>query len=134
MIKTKMYKSCARCGKIHLSNYKCNVNRVYLGGEERALRNTYAWTNKSKEIRETAQYLCEVCRANGEYTYDNLEVHHIVKIKDDSSKLLDNYNLVCLCVEHHKAADAGLIDSEYLKALAAEREGKDPPGDSGAKN
>ena len=35
-----MFKSCSRCGKIHDSKYRCNVNRVFRGGEERKLRAT----------------------------------------------------------------------------------------------
>lgn len=117
-----MYKTCSRCGKIHPANYKCNKGKVYRGGEERKLRNTYAWEKKSKEVREKANYLCEVCRAEGRYIYNNIEVHHITKITEDKSLLLDDFNLVCLCQEHHKKADKGLIDADYLRELAWLRE------------
>jgi 5-methylcytosine-specific restriction endonuclease McrA len=63
----------------------------------------------SKFIREDSQYLCEVCRSYGVYNYDNLEVHHITKVKDDPSRLLDRDNLICLCRQHHKMADKGKI-------------------------
>ena len=119
-----MYKTCSRCGKIHPFDYKCTKGKVYSGGEERKLRNTYAWEKKSKQIREKAQHLCEVCRREGRLTYNNLEVHHIVKVKDNTSLLLDDYNLVCLCQEHHKKADKGLIDADYLRKIADDREKK----------
>lgn len=121
-----MYKACSRCGKIHPYNYKCTVGKTYKNKdtEERKLRNKYAWAKKSQEIRERAAYLCEVCRAEGRYTYEGLEVHHITKLREDKEGLLDNYNLICLCVEHHKAADAGEIKKEYLEKLAREREEK----------
>ena len=119
-----MYKTCSRCGKIHPFDYKCTKGKVYSGGEERKLRNTYAWEKKSKQIREKAQHLCEVCRSEGRLTYNNLEVHHIVKVKDNTSLLLDDYNLVCLCQEHHKKADKGLIDADYLRKIADDREKK----------
>lgn len=119
-----MYKTCSRCGKIHPFDYKCNVGKVYKGGEERTLRNTYAWEKKSKQIREKAQHLCEVCRREGRLTYNNLEVHHIIKVKDNTSLLLDDLNLVCLCQEHHKKADKGLIDADYLRKIADDREKK----------
>lgn len=109
---------------MHPYNYKCTVGRVYRGGEERKERSSYAWTKKSEEIREKAQYLCEVCRDEGIYTYEGLEVHHIIKVRDDKSKLLDDYNLVCLCIEHHKKADRGEIDRDYLLELAKKREEK----------
>ena len=117
-----MYKACSRCGKIHDSRFKCNVGKVFQGGEERELRAKYAWAKKSEEIRERANHLCEVCRDKGRYTYDRLEVHHIEKLRERKDLLLDNYNLVCLCQEHHKQADRGEIDKEYLSRLAMVRE------------
>ena len=118
-----MYKSCSKCGKIHPKNYQCDANkRTFNGGDERKLRSQYAWTLKSQEIRERANHLCEVCRDQGIYTYDGIEVHHIVKVKDDKSLLLDNYNLIVLCKDHHGLADKGEIDSNYLLSLARSRE------------
>lgn len=73
-------------------------------------------------MRDKANYLCEVCRDLGVYTYDGLEVHHIVKLRDNPDGLLDNYNLVCLCAMHHKQADSGGIKQEYLRKLARKRE------------
>lgn len=86
------------------------------------LRSSYNWTQKSKEIRERANYLCEVCRAEGVYTYDGLEVHHITKVKDDEDLLLDNNNLICLCTRHHHQADNNELDKDYLLSLARARE------------
>ena len=116
-----MYKSCARCGKIHSTSFVCGT-RTYQGGNERKLRSKWSWTKKSEEIREKANYLCEVCRDKGQITYDSLEVHHIVKLSSDNDGLLDNYNLICLCVEHHKQADKGKLSVEYLRNLARQRE------------
>ena len=120
-----MYKSCSKCGKIHPKNYECNVGRIYSGGDERKLRSKYSWTKKSEEIRERAHHICEVCKDKGtitEQSYKSVEVHHIVKVKDDDSLLLDNENLVCLCIDHHKQADNNEIDKEYLIQLARKRE------------
>lgn len=119
-----MYKACPYCGRIHPDNYECKAKpkRAYNTDEERKARSTYAWYKKSMEIRNRAQGLCEVCKDKGIYTYRNLEVHHIQKLRDDISGLLDNENLICLCVEHHKQADAGKIKVEYLKSLAIARE------------
>ena len=122
-----MYKSCSRCGKIHPYNYKCNVGRVYNGGQERKQRNTYAWHLKAKQLKEKSNHLCEVCKDQGVYTYDNLEVHHINKVKDSPEKLLDDCNLITLCVEHHKLADKGQIDKNYLLNLVYGREKQPPP-------
>ena len=117
-----MYRACGKCGKIHDDKFICITKREYKGGTERKLRSTYGWKKKSEEIRERANHLCEVCRDRGVLTYDDLEVHHIVKLKDDEAGLLDNLNLVTLCPYHHKQADNGELDAEYLKMLARERE------------
>ena len=119
-----MYKSCSKCGKIHKSKYRCHAIKriVYQGGNERKLRSTWKWTEKSREIRERAHYLCEVCKDKGRITYEGIEVHHIIKVKDDESLLLDNNNLICLCTAHHKQADNNQLDINYLKDLAQQRE------------
>ena len=121
-----MFKSCSKCGKIHDTKFKCNAGQDILKNrEERKLRSQYVWTQKSEEIRERANHLCEVCRDEGKITYDDIEVHHIIKVRQDASLLLDNYNLVCLCQEHHKQADKGKIDVDYLFLLAKKREDGD---------
>ena len=98
------------------------IKRKYVGGNERKLRSLNKWTEKSKEIRDSAHYLCEVCKDEGTLTYNNLEVHHIEKLTDSPDLLLDNNNLICLCQFHHKEADDGSLDKRYLKRLARQRE------------
>ena len=121
-----MFKSCSKCGKIHDSKYKCKQAPVRYReiDNERHLRSSNRWKRKSIDIRKKANYLCEVCKDIGIYTYDNLEVHHITKVTQDESKLLDDSNLICLCQEHHKKADNNEIDADYLRALAEIRESK----------
>ena len=95
---------------------------------EQALRKRTAWTNKSREIRERSLYLCSVCQDRGEArAEDDLEVHHIVKLRDDPDGLLEDSNLICLCVLHHKQADRGELSAEYLKKLAYERDNQSYP-------
>ena len=118
-----MFKSCAKCGKIHSSNFICHESkRVFVKGNERKLRSTNKWTEKSKEIRERANHLCEVCRDEGVFTYKNLEVHHITKVTEAPDLLLDDNNLICLCQEHHKKADDGSLAKDYLIRLVEKRE------------
>ena len=117
-----MYKSCSRCGKIHPVGVSCSIRREYKGGIERELWRSWSWQKKSMEIRDKAQGLCEVCRDYGTYTYKGLEVHHIEKVADNPDALLDDSNLVCLCVKHHKQADRGELSNDYLRRLAEYRE------------
>ncbi len=122
-----MYRACSRCGRIHSTKYNCRHNKPafnadrYGVAQERKLRSTKAWTDKSIQIREQAQYLCEVCRDKGIYNYNDLEVHHINKLREDKAGLLNDSNLVCLCVTHHKQADRGQLSKEYLENLAQRR-------------
>ena len=118
-----MYKACSRCGKIHDTKYICKYNAIPKAvTDEARTRSKNSWTVKSLTIREQANWLCEVCRDKGVYTYEGLEVHHIDKIKDRPDKTLDNSNLICLCVTHHKQADAGQLSKEYLLKLVGLRE------------
>ena len=119
-----MYRACSRCGKVHDTNYKCNHNRTYKSSNEREVRNKYAWHKKSEDIRRRSKYLCAVCREEKRYTYNNLEVHHIISIKNNKERWLDDTNLICLCQEHHKLAEIGKLDKDYLFELAKKRDDK----------
>lgn len=128
-----MYRSCSRCGKIHDTKYRCNHNKPKYDNDkyksqEDKLRHTNAWQRKAAEIKEASQYLCEVCRDKGMFTYDELETHHITKVRHNPARLLDNYNLVCLCKNHHKQAEKGTLSQEYLEKLAVNRENTPPRG------
>ena len=119
-----MKKSCSKCGRIHDINEKCPVvyKRTYKRTEADKLRNTYKWHKKSEQIKQESNYLCEVCRDMGIYNYENIEVHHIIKLNNDETKLLEDDNLICLCQAHHKAADKGELSVEYLRSLVDRRQ------------
>jgi hypothetical protein len=119
-----MYKSCSKCGKIHDYNKRCYVGDTYRKKNTNAnkFRRTTEWKYKSEEIRQDSKYLCSVCLDNNIYNYNRLEVHHISPIEEDYNRRLDNYNLICLCNEHHREAEEGRIDKEYLFKLADDRE------------
>ena len=125
-----MYKTCSRCGQIHDTRYKCTINKPivdysrYSTNEERELRSGAEWKAKSIEIRTAARYLCEVCFDRGIYNYRDLEVHHITKLRDNVAGLLDDNNLICLCAKHHRQADNGQLDADYLRRLAKGRNDK----------
>ena len=121
-----MLKACSRCGKIHDYNYVCNVGkyRKFADTTEARLRSKSAWQSKRDSIKERAFNLCEVCRDEGVYNYNSIEVHHIKKLRDDPDGLLDDNNLVALCTYHHKQADRGELSVEYLLSLIAKRDGQ----------
>lgn len=114
-----MWKACSKCGRVHPSTYSCYAGDV--PSNESRLRNTYKWRKKREEIKKASNYLCAVCREEGRYNYEGIEVHHITKLKDRADLLLDDENLIPLCVKHHKLADEGKIDPDYLRELARKR-------------
>lgn len=119
-----MYKSCSKCGRIHDTKYKCKVGNEYKARydyEEAKLRNTNEWHQKAEQIKKDSNYLCSVCFEEGTYNYNELETHHIEKLKQRPDLLLEDTNLICLCRRHHKLADSQMIDKEYLKQLVAKR-------------
>ena len=120
-----MWRACSKCGRVHSTKFKCTAGlKINSTAQERKLRSSYVWTEKSKEIREKANYLCEYCRSKGLISYENVEVHHIEKVRDQPEKFLDDLNLICLCVEHHKMADAGELSADQLRRIAYDREAK----------
>ena len=118
------YITCSRCGIVprgHKCPYKTYKKKAYDTEADR-FRQTKRWTNKSIEVRQRDRYLCRVCEANlyntiQQFTYNAIDVHHIVPINEDYSKRLDNDNLISLCRYHHKLADDGKIPREELQKL-----------------
>lgn len=122
-----MLVSCSRCGRMHARGFKCNVGRADRADKEAyTTRSSWAWQKKSKEIKDRCGWLCEICKDQGYYNHRALEVHHIVKVKDDETKAFDDFNLLCLCTDHHKQADAGKISVKYQLDLAKRRENIPP--------
>ena len=119
-----MFKACSKCGKIHDVNYDCHHGDH--SSAEKKMRSKYVWTKKSREVRDQANYLCEVCRDQGIFNYENVEVHHLQPLRDRKDLYLENNNLICLCSKHHKEAENGDIDIEYLKKLIDKRENPPP--------
>lgn len=122
-----MLKACSRCGRIHKAG-ECTVKPAYKAGNyDRSNNDAYQfrqrskWKKKSKQIRKDAQYLCEVCRDKKKFVYEGLSAHHITPLKEDASIGYEDSNLICLCSNCHELAEAGMIDRDYMRKLAALR-------------
>ena len=121
-----MLKTCPICGRIHDINKVCRrPDRKKESGVNK-FRNTYKWQQKREQIKTRDKHLCQVCMMNKynttqRYTYNDLEVHHIVPIEEDYSKRLDSDNLITLCRYHHEMAEAGEIPREELQELVARK-------------
>lgn len=125
-----MLKSCSYCGSIHDRNYQCpkKPNRKKFNQSEAdKFRNTSRWRKKSVEIRTRDKGLCQVCirklyNTQQQYTFDTIEVHHIVPLNEDITYGLKNKWLLSLCKYHHYMADAGEIPRDELHLIAKEQE------------
>lgn len=121
--------TCKYCGIVergHRCPYKTYRKKAYDTDADK-FRQTRRWANKSKEIREKAKYLCEVCMDGkyhtvNQFNFKNLEVHHIEPLSENYNRRLDNLNLTVLCQQHHKMAERGEIPRNYLFELAEKRE------------
>lgn len=118
------YRSCPRCGMIHPYDQPCprkGPTYRYERTDTDRLRFTSRWKRKSLQVREDAHWMCEVCLDQGKVTTKGLEVHHIDKLRDDPDGLIEDDNLVCLCMMHHRMADRGELTKGYLRGLARKR-------------
>jgi 5-methylcytosine-specific restriction enzyme A len=127
-----MLRSCSYCGSIHDSKYVCPKKPVRTKDKPTYIdkfRWSKAWQNKRRQINERDNFMCQVCmrvlyQTQLRYNYKNIEVHHIVPLSEDYDKRTDDYNLICLCKQHHEAAEAGDIPRKVLLDIVKEQEDK----------
>ena len=119
-------KTCTYCHKIHDVKMKCTAKKGYYRDKNTRYEKdkdyikfikSKQWHNKSQEIKRLDSHCCLVCKSLGLISPVYLEVHHIVKYRNDSTLKLDNDNLITLCVNHHKMADSNKIASSELHSL-----------------
>ena len=129
-----MKKVCSWCGKIHEKGYICPRKPIYQKKttDKDKFRWKSIWQKKRNEIKQRDLNMCQLC-CRGLYSSDGIEynsevqVHHIVPLEVDFSKRLDNYNLICLCSEHHELAENNTINKDELINIAYEQEKKYSP-------
>ena len=119
-------KTCTYCRKIHGKEINCTAKRGYYREKNARYEKdkdyikfikSKQWHNKSQEIKRLDCYRCLVCQSLSLISPTYLEVHHIVKVRNNSSLKLDNDNLITLCVHHHKQADNNKISTNELYRL-----------------
>ena len=125
-MKISKLKTCTYCRKIHDSSVKCGGKKDYYRKKNGryskdkdyiSFIKSKEWRNKSVEIKILDSYCCLMCKSLGLTSPSYLEVHHILKVRNNFEKRLDNNNLITLCVFHHKQADANTISSSELYEL-----------------
>lgn len=133
MRKKEMLKSCTYCGKIHDKKYMCQEKNTAIKNRQRKandIENKFRWSaewkKKAEDIKRRDMYLCQACIRNIAgtselYNPHDLSVHHIIKLRDDYNKRLDDDNLITLCRAHHEAAESGEIPADELRQIAEEQ-------------
>ena len=83
-----MLRTCSVCGGIHHEDNMCK--RTYKKNSYASkFRNSNAWITKREQIKKRDKYLCQLCLKYNIYTYNNLQVHHIIPIEKDNDRRLD---------------------------------------------
>ncbi len=89
----------------------CKNNRRLYSKEADAFYKSYAWQKCRTTVLERDGYLCQVCiREDRPIPADT--VHHIIHLKDDFSKALDENNLISVCRDCHRDLHPELWDKE----------------------
>lgn len=116
----KHLKSCKYCGRIHDISFDCGMKPKYYakkGNDIDIFHWSKAWEKKSKAIKERDNYLCLVCLSKKIYENKTLSTHHIVPLKEDWERRLDDDNLITLCRVHHEQAESNKISRKKLFEL-----------------
>jgi len=125
-----MNRCCPYCHKIVPYNHECDMKPqrkwTRYDGKIARFHHSREWANKSVEIRRRDSGIDQAA-INGldgdpYVETNNLSVHHIVALKDDWNKRLDNYNLITLSARTHELAEKGLIDINKLLEIAKQNE------------
>ncbi|WP_257560134.1 HNH endonuclease [Terrisporobacter muris] len=118
------------CGRIHKKEFICPMkpkNNKYKTSEADKFRWTRSWQKKRDDIRRRDKHLCQICirklyNTINKYNYNNLEVHHIVPIKESYDLRLEDTNLITLCEYHHELAEQGTIPRDELLSIVKAQE------------
>jgi 5-methylcytosine-specific restriction enzyme A len=118
-----MLKSCTHCSNYHQRTETCprKPQRIKEPTKASKFRDTWKWRRKSLAIRKLDLYLCQACKDQGIYTFDNLEVHHIVPIAKNWELRLEDNNLITLCTACHTLAEFGDISTDKCYQLIKKR-------------
>lgn len=134
-----MLRSCKYCGRVHEDTRPCEQKkaaqekrvRLISAREYRRDKASYRfrsspdWTKRSVQIRERDHYLCLCCAAGlkgtiKRYNQEDLEVHHIIPIKEDETLRLEETNLITVCKYHHYLCEIGTISRQQQMQLVEE--------------
>jgi len=108
--------------RIHDSKYDCGKKpkRKRQDNGKNKFRWSRKWTEKREKIKERDNYLCLLCKMEGRYNHEDLEVHHITPLEENFNRRIDEDNLITLCKKHHGEAERGRFTKDYLYNILQE--------------
>lgn len=74
-----------------------------------------AWVKVRELILNRDLHLCRMCLMKNIINYNNIRVHHIVPLEDDTALALILDNLICLCSKCHQRVHIQYDSSEEKK-------------------
>lgn len=123
--------SCSSCGRIHEATYVCDKKKANMKRNRdrykeklkgtKDIRSTGRWKRKASDIKARDLGLCQMCKHNIDmlsgmrlFNAINVQVHHIIKIKDNPDLAFEDSNLITLCRYHHELVED---KPKYIKML-----------------
>lgn len=122
-----IYRRCGKCGKKIAHGIKCeclkltrkdynkNVRYNNENKEYSIFYNSIHWKRMSSYIRCKYNDLCLMCYFKYKILTIANVVHHIVELKEDYTKRLDEDNLITLCHSCHNILHGNYTDKEKQK-------------------
>ena len=122
-----IYRRCGKCGKKieqgatckclkdTVKEYNRNIRYNKDNKEYSSFYNTTHWNRMSKYIRSKYNGLCLVCYVRYKIMNGANVVHHIIELKEDYSKRLEEDNLITLCHSCHN-----ILHSNYTEKVKQE--------------
>lgn len=119
-----IYRRCGSCGKKIVKGTKCECLKATMKEYKRNIRynkdnkeyskfyDSIHWKRMSKHIRNKYNGLCLVCYIKYKILTRVDVVHHIVELKEDYSKRLEEDNLITLCHSCHNILHSNYTEKE----------------------
>ena len=125
---------CKHCLKVHDREHECDAKKKHRRMKQQARRNdnrykvyndcynTSRWKKVREQVLKDSNYMCEVCMELGKLNHEDIQVHHVEKVKNNVEKMYDIDNLIVVCREHHNIIEEMTADEiiNYVENLKLE--------------
>ena len=121
VLKTMSKIYCRKCNRLVERNHKCkelnNKSNYWKNqGMKRDIRQTKEWKKFRESMMKYYLYLDLMDFAQGKITVAK-ELHHIIGVREDITKVFDKDNVISLSTVNHKKVEGREELKEYLFSL-----------------